>query len=394
MSEAATANELDRLLGESPAAAADRARARTIPRDAAIVLFGAGTTGMYVLDRLRRAGRDAAAFADDTPSKQGTTVLGVPVLSPREASEKFGKDAIFVVTMLNPVLPLRAARARLQATTAAPVLSFNELAWAFPDDFLPYIQFEMPETVLGKREDILRAASIFADEESRRQFAAHLRFRLFLDHDALPVNSKADYFPKDVVPVLRPDCVFVDSGAYDGDSIRRFLAEQHGALGAVYAFEPDAGNYERLLQYVRTLPHAQAERIHVHQAANGDARGTLRFNMTGNASATLSDQGTVDVEVMRIDEVVPLDVPQAYVKYDVEGGEWEALRGTERLMHAVRPLLAVSVYHRPDDLWQLPLYLHRQDLGYRFYLRTQGEDGMDVICYAIPEQNARMESTT
>ena len=68
----------------------------------------------------------------------------------------------------------------------------------------------------------------------------------------------------------------------------------------------------------------------------------------------------------------------------MEGGEWEALRGTQRLLDGARPLLAVSIYHRPDDLWELPLYLQSLDLGYRLYLRTQGEDGMDVICYAVP----------
>ncbi|HYC62678.1 MAG TPA: FkbM family methyltransferase [Thermoanaerobaculia bacterium] len=378
------ARELDQLLSEEPSVAARRASAKTIGPDTKILLFGAGTTGMYVLERLRCAGRDAAAFLDDTPSKQGTTIRGVPVLSPADASAKFGSDAVFVVTMLNPMLPFRAARARLQSITSAPVISFNELAWAFPAHFLPYIQFEMPGDVLAKKDDIVEAFRLFADDESRRQFAAHMRFRLHLDHDALPVNSKADYFPKDVVPPLRPDCVFVDSGAFDGDSIRRFLAEQHGQFDQVFAFEPDAANCERLRDYVHTLPEAMAQRIHVHCAANGDRRGTLRFNMTGNASAALSDAGSVEVDVVRIDEIVPLDRAQVYVKYDVEGGEWEALRGTERLLAASPPLLAVSIYHRPDDLWQLPLYLHRLNLGYRLYLRTQGEDGMDVICYAIP----------
>ena len=221
------------------------------------------------------------------------------------------------------------------------------------------------------------------DIESRRQFAAQLRFRLHLDYEALPENSHDDYFP-DLLPRLDDDCVFVDCGAFDGDSVRKFLDVQHGRFGAVYAFEPDRHNCDRLRSSVEAMPRDVGDRIHVHCAAVGDAPGKLRFNMTGNMSASLSSSGGVEVNVVRVDDVVPAVTAQTYVKYDVEGGEWEALRGTQRLLDRGRALLAVSIYHRPDDLWELPLYLDSLNRGYDLYLRTQGEDGMDVICYAIP----------
>ena len=85
-----------------------------------------------------------------------------------------------------------------------------------------------------------------------------------------------------------------------------------------------------------------------------------------------------------IDDVVNMNGAPVYLKFDVEGAEWEALKGCEKLLARARPLMAISAYHRPDDLWQLPLYIDSLGLGCRFYLRTQGEDGMDVICYAIP----------
>ena len=376
--------ELDALLSEDPAAAARRASARLDTAGAAFVLYGAGTLGLTVLSSLRRAGLDAAAFADDTPEKQGTFIQGVPVMTAREASERFGDRAVFVVTILNPLLRFVDARERLRGLTSAPVVSFLDVAWTFPESFLPYYQFERPENVLGKRDDIMRAAELFADEESVRQFAAHLRFRLHLDYDALPPNSRDDYFPEGVFPPLGDECVFVDCGAYDGDTVRTFLREQNGRFGEVHAFEPDSRNCARLAEYVNGLDPDAARRIHVHCAAVGEERGTLRFNDTGNMSAALTDSGTTEVMVIPVDEIVHDETRPVYVKYDVEGGEWEALRGTGRLLRQSRPTLAVSIYHRPDDLWQLPLYLHSLGLRYRLYLRTQGEDGMDVICYAVP----------
>jgi hypothetical protein len=101
-------------------------------------------------------------------------------------------------------------------------------------------------------------------------------------------------------------------------------------------------------------------------------------------SSSFSSAGTVEVEVVPLDEVVKANGAPVYLKFDVEGAEWEALRGCEQLIAHARPLMAISVYHRPDDLWQLPLSVAARALDYRFALRTQGEDGTDVICYTLP----------
>ena len=62
------------------------------------------------------------------------------------------------------------------------------------------------------------------------------------------------------------------------------------------------------------------------------------------------------------------------------------LAGAAGLLARERPVLALSIYHRPDDLWELPLHLDALALGYRFFLRTHGDDGMDIVCYAIPSR--------
>ena len=52
----------------------------------------------------------------------------------------------------------------------------------------------------------------------------------------------------------------------------------------------------------------------------------------------------------------------------------------------------MSVYHLPDDLWQLPLYIRSLNPDYKLFLRTQGEDGMDAICFAVPRSFKRPEA--
>jgi FkbM family methyltransferase len=386
MKQANSQAELNDLLSEPHDLAAQRmtkqARAHETGNEL-YALYGAGQLGRKVLANLRAAGVEPVAFADDTQAKQGQIVDGLPVMLPQQAALRFGGRLVFVVTILNPLLNFLTARRRLQELTGARVISFLHLAWRYPESFLPYCQFESPLNVLKKAPDIRRGFQLFADEESRQQFVAHLRFRLQLDYEALPACEPDNYFPHGVLPLLPPNVVFVDCGAYDGDSLRAFLAHQQGRFDRIYAFEPDARNCERLRSYVASLG-ADAERIHVLNAGTGQRREKLRFESAGNMSSSFSAAGDVEVEVLPIDEVVQVNGAPVYLKFDVEGAEWEALKGCRRLLERARPFMAISVYHRPDDLWQLPLYVESLGLDYYSFLRTQGEDGADVIAYFLP----------
>jgi len=352
-------------------------------RKQALVFYGAGTLGAHLVSKLQELGIRPAAFADDTPEKWGQTFQGIPVMSPVDAVARFGSSGLFVVTILNPALSFLRARARLEGIGPCRVISFLSLCWNFADALLPYYQFELPERLLTKAERIRAAFELWADEESRRQFVAHLRFRLFIDHEALPLNEGQGYFP-DIFPELHAQTVFVDCGAYDGDSIREFLVHQQHRFGRIYAFEPDEANFLRLKSYVESLPLQVSQKIVLHNAGVGETKTRVAFNATGNMSAALASTGIALVNILPLDEIVERDGNPIFLKLDVEGAEWRALEGARNLIKESEPTIALSVYHQPDDLWELPLLISSLVPSYRFYLRTQGEDGMDVICYAAP----------
>lgn len=376
--------ELNELLAESPSEAERCAEQARVSKANAVVFYGAGGLGATALAGLRKAGLEPAAFADDTPGKQGQAIERVPIMSPTEAVERFGDRLVFVVTIMNPKLRFLDAQARLRKLTDRPVISFLHLAWQFSEVFLPYYQFVMPRDLLANAEDIRRAFGLWADEESQRQFVAHIKFRLHLDFKALPENSGQGYFPLDVLPPLPDDTVFIDCGAFDGDTVRRFVEHQSDRFSRIYAFEPDEINCRKLQDYVTALGEPMASKVKIFNAGVGAQRARVGFNATGNMSASFTDTGDQQVDVLPLQEVVDVNGEFVLLKFDVEGAEWEALKGAERLISEARPLVAISVYHRPDDLWQLPLYINSLNLGYRLFLRTQGEDGMDVICYAVP----------
>jgi FkbM family methyltransferase len=369
---------LDDLLLQSPDNALNRRSASPL------VLFGAGNLGREVLARLRRAGIEPVAFADDTASKKNSVIDGLPVISPEKAVARFGRNTRFAVTILNSRLAFVEARRQLATRTGCEILSFLALARMYPDQLLPYLQYAQPARILENTPQIRRLFGALADQESRRQFLSHLQFRLAADYECLPARSEPAYFPPDLIGSFPKNITFVDCGAFDGDTIRNFLAHQGDDFATILAFEPDIQNHARLDAFVRSLSPELSSRIWIYRGAVGDHRGSIAFNQTGDMSAAISPDAAEKADLFKLDDLVPKSAAPVYLKLDVEGFEMEALQGAKALLSSGRATLAVSIYHRPEDLWEIPLHLHDFGLGYRLYLRTEGLDGMDLVCYALP----------
>jgi FkbM family methyltransferase len=224
---------------------------------------------------------------------------------------------------------------------------------------------------------------MFADRESLRHYVGQIAFRLRLDFAALPRAVPDRYFPPDIF-AMSTELAFIDGGAYDGDTIREFLAVCGGQFASITAFEPDPASFARLSAYVETLASAARDRILLVRKAIGARPGTTGFNATGDMSAAVSDESELRVPVVRIDDVVPTPAIPSIIKLDIEGQEREALLGASRLVGAGHARTAVAVYHHPTDLWELPLMIGELQPAGAVYLRTHGHDGIEVICYGLP----------
>ena len=229
----------------------------------------------------------------------------------------------------------------------------------------------------------MRASALWADEASRNEYLAQVRWRLRLDFDGLssPV-SHAQYFPDDLFR-LSEDEVFVDCGAYDGDSLRDFAARLPGFKGEFIAVEPDPNNLQSLEKFVAALPESWRSRVTILPTALGARRETVHFAAIGLASSGVSPAGTLEVETVPLDEILEGSRP-TFIKMDIEGAEFDALEGARRLIEQALPILAICVYHQPDHLWRIPLLIDSFSEQYRFFLRPHNEEGWDLVCYAIP----------
>jgi hypothetical protein len=60
--------------------------------------------------------------------------------------------------------------------------------------------------------------------------------------------------------------------------------------------------------------------------------------------------------------------------------------GARRTISEQKPVLALSAYHKQDDLWELPLEIFEMQPEYDFRLVPHVSDGWDLVLYALPKE--------
>lgn len=178
--------------------------------------------------------------------------------------------------------------------------------------------------------------------------------------------------------------VFIDCGAYDGDTLEAFLEATHSRFEAVHAFEPDPDAARRLKAVARALPAGAGDRVRIVEKAVGGYAGTVRFEGGGTPGSRQSPTGSLTVECTTLDAAVRGVVP-TFIKMDIEGAEGEALLGAAQTIRAHRPVLAICIYHLQADLYRLPALIAQLCPDYTLYLRRQARDS-DLVCFAVPNE--------
>jgi len=171
--------------------------------------------------------------------------------------------------------------------------------------------------------------------------------------------------------------ILIDGGVLDGGDIMDFIKFTGGEFEKVYGFEPDALSYQRSIDNV-----SKFERVKIINKGLWREDAVLSFHGKGDGFSRISDEGSTQISVTPIDEAVG-DDKVTFIKMDVECAELEALRGAAKTIIRCKPRCAISIYHKPEDIIELPLYLLSLVHDYRFYLRHCTIGTVQTVLYAI-----------
>ena len=348
-----------------------------------VVLYGMGNGADKILSVLAERGIPVVGIFASDGFARGNLFHGMPVRTWSDVKAEFGAENIIVLLSFGtsrPEVLENVLRIRQEAELYAPDVP------AFGDTLFTRTFYE------EHMEEFLAVRNLLSDEESRRIFDNILSYKLSGDIGFL-LDSESD---EDEIwqGIVHSETIRVaaDLGAYNGDTVRRLL-EKGENIQTVWAMEPDGRNYKKLEAYAEGEMRARV--IPVNAGAWNeetilffDKSGNRNASFEKNRSQTLADRPlkVAEVKALPLDSV--LDGARVdYIKYDVEGSEREALDGSCKTLAEHAPTLLVSLYHRSEDLFALPLHIQKIAPHYKgFYLRRMaGVPAWDINLYVTKE---------
>lgn len=236
-----------------------------------------------------------------------------------------------------------------------------------------------------------RVYALLADDADRETYAARVKAILTGDAGYLPIAGHEEYFHPEVHP--EPGDIMIDGGVSDMVGAQQRFAESVGPAGQVHGFEPIPWMAESARKSLAAWPQ-----YHLHCAGLAEEKGQARFASLRDSShicgpgaggATSAapeggEDGTVLCDLVRIDDMVrELGLERVdCIKLDVEGAELSALRGAEDTIRRFAPRLIICLYHQPEDLVTIPLYVKSLNPAYRLHVSHSSCEFTDTILYA------------
>ena len=299
-------------------------------------------------------------LSDNNPEKWGKTIQGLLCIKP---TDLVVYDKLIVIIMLGNPLPVQEQLDELG------------IPWVTHVDLSLEDMMDLPKERVwfeNKIPQIEQALSLFCDEESRKVYVKGICNRI-----AYPISkckwkdlySAGEYFNQSFMQ-LGENEEYVDCGAYNGDTILEFIKTAKNYKN-IYAFELDKDNYEEMQRRTQGV-----ENLHLFNYGVWNNNQDIIYGC-GNGSneprdgisiLKAGDGEEMKASVVKLDDLLR-DKSISFIKMDIEGSEVQALEGAEEIIKAQAPKLAICVYHKTTDLWEIPLLLKKFNPQYTLKLR-------------------------
>lgn len=143
-------------------------------------------------------------------------------------------------------------------------------------------------------------------------------------------------------------------------------------------------SFAERIEMVRSCRYVdEAVEIPLQYNDTREAYKLYRFDARGTSSSHISNLGGgCEVETIALDETV-YDREPTYIKMDIEGAEQEALKGCRKIIQDYRPKLAICIYHKPEDFFEIPIMIKEMNPVYKLYVRQYMDAWYDTVLYAV-----------
>lgn len=333
-----------------------------------IYLYGAGYVAANIRKILEKSHIDFCGYIVDEKylpkDEKSRTIDGKPIISVNNLM----RDSVAVMAVYRDI-------------GDGVELKHDKIKKTYKRDFSSYIQFgAISEEFLSiNLQAFNETFNKLADFESRTAMMSFITQKYQGCYEK-PYSGHTQYYDTDIF-IPEEDMIFLDCGAFDGDTIIGFMdfLKQNNirSYKKCYALEPDKDNYDILKKNMTGY-----ENIETYQLGAFNKRETLLFEEKNTVSSSISSSGSIQIEVDSIDNILK-GAPVSYIKMDIEGSELKALEGARETILKHKPKIAVCVYHKAEDLITIPQFLLSLNSNYKLYLRNNAPAGVETVLYAI-----------
>lgn len=330
-----------------------------------IILFGAGNCGHIVYRFLEKEEVPVAAFCDNKLAGSLDEETNIRIIGVEELITDPQSFLIVITVADKPVYQKIYAQLMESGFDRSQCLFMENYIERIPVDFL-----------IKNRKKYKEVFDLLADDLSREIYIERIK-RVFLLSDISHVMAPAteQYFDEKVE--LTEQEVFVDCGAYIGDTAMEFIQRVNGKYRQIYMFEAEASKFGQIQENLKGY------RYKLYPYGVWSDNRELCFDADGSSASKVSDNGDgVQIEVVALDNIKFEETP-TFIKMDIEGAEKEALLGAKDMISEYHPKLAICVYHRWEDLFELPLLIKEFNPDYKLYIRHYSDHFAETVCYAI-----------
>lgn len=192
------------------------------------------------------------------------------------------------------------------------------------------------------------------------------------------------YAYKDICSANEGDIV-IDGGAFTGNTALYF-SEKVGCSGKVYAFEASPNTYDKLKKGIEIC---RDNNISAYNMALGDCEDLISFSGDGPGSKIVKDQGKYNnIKLISIDKFVEKENIKKidFIKMDIEVYEEKALDGSKNAILNFHPKLAICIYHKDKDIFDIwkKIISIRED--YDFYIKHNSKKAHETVLFANPNK--------
>lgn len=316
-----------------------------------VVLYGMGDGADKVLKAFDRfkIKANAVMASDDFVRGQSFHGFKVKKLSEIEAEFDEFNIALCFASQLEDVMNTMKSVAKRHTTLVPSVPVFGDTL--FDDEFIS-----------KNRENIAKVYDLLEDELSKKVYKNVLKF-YYTGEIALldEITTNKDEAFNNIL-ILGDSEVYIDLGAYNGDTIDEFLHYAGGTYRKIVALEPNSKNFTKLKAHCENMKNIDLWELGAYSHST-----VLTFNNKAGRNSAISESGT-KTRVASVDSIL-CGMAASYVKADVEGADFETLLGMKNTLKNFKPKLNFAAYHRFEDIFRLPLLIKQLNPEYKIFLR-------------------------